>query len=263
MSQKTPRIESANGSRLRVFGGVHRFAGLGAVLFLLVLAVTGFAINHADELQLDKRHVSAGWLLDWYGIEAPRDIAAVAAGDSWVSQIGDRIYVNEREIPGRYGALAGAAATADSICIAAGSEIILAAKSGELIEVLGAAHGVPAGVRSIGLMNGHIVVRSNRTAFRADADFGAWRETAEAPATWSERAQLPPALRARIVESWRGSGLPMSRVLADLHSGRLFGKTGVLIMDIVALGVMLLAASGIWLWWLRRQENARKRAPGR
>jgi uncharacterized iron-regulated membrane protein len=71
---------------------------------------------------------------------------------------------------------------------------------------------------------------------------------------------LPPELHARIVETWRGAGLPVSRVLADLHSGRLFGKAGVFVMDIVALSVVLLAVTGVWSWWLRRQENAHKRA---
>ena len=260
MSRKLPRLDSENSARLRVFGNLHRVAGLSAVLFLLLLAVTGIAINHGDALRLDKRFVRAGWLLDWYGIEAPREIASVAAGDAWISQIGERIFVNARELPGRFGALAGAVATRDSVAVAAGSAILLVATNGDLIEVMGTEHGVPEALRRIGLEEGHVVVQNARGTFTTDADFGAWRETPGAPASWSAPAQLPPELHARIVEAWRGAGLPASRVLADLHSGRLFGGMGVYVMDIVALGVVLLAASGIWLWWLRRQENARKRA---
>lgn len=260
MTAKRPRLESENGARLRVFGHVHRIAGLSAVLFLLLLAVSGIAINHDEALRLDKRFVSAGWLLDWYGIETPREIASVTAGDVWVSQIGDRIYVNGRELPGRYGELAGAVATTDAIAIGAGSTILLVATNGDLIEALGSEHGVPHELRAIGIANGQVVVRSRHGMWMTDRNFGAWREAPGIAATWSSPAALPPDVRARVVEAWRGAGLPASRVVADLHSGRLFGRMGVFFMDIVALVIVMLAASGIWLWWLRRRENARKRA---
>lgn len=260
MIRKRPRLESENGARLRVFGHVHRVVGLTTVLFLLLLAVSGIAINHGDALRLDERFVSAGWLLDWYGIESPHDIASVTAGDAWVSQIGDRIYVNARELPGRYGELVGAVPTPDAIAIGAGSAILLVGANGDLIEALGAEHGVPHELRAIGVANGQVVVRSRHGTWTTDRHFGAWREAPDIAATWSSRAVMPPDVQARVVEAWRGAGLPASRVLADLHSGRLFGRFGVFVMDIVALGIVMLAASGIWLWWLRRRENARKRA---
>ncbi len=260
MIQKRPRLESENGARLRVFGALHRVAGLSAVLFLVLLAVSGVAINHDEALRLDERFVSAGWLLDWYGIETPREIASVTTGDTWISQIGDRIYVNARELPGRYGELAGAVATPDAIAIGAGSAILLVATNGDLIEALGAEHGVPHELRAIGVANGQVVVRSRQGTWTTDRDFGAWREAPGVVATWSARAALPPDVQARVIDAWRGTGLPVSRVLADLHSGRLFGRAGVYFMDIVALVVVMLAASGVWLWWLRRRENARKRA---
>jgi hypothetical protein len=260
MIPKRPRLESDNGVRLRVFGNVHRAAGLTAVLFLLLLAISGIAINHGDELRLDRRFVSAGWLLDWYGIETPRDVASVTTGGAWISQIGDRIFVNARELPGRYGELAGAVATPDAIAIGAGSAILLVAANGDVIEALGAEHGVPHDLRAIGIANGQVVVRGRHGTWTTDRDFGAWHEAPDIAAVWSSRAALPPDVQARVIEAWRGAGLPVSRVLADLHSGRMFGRIGVFFMDIVALVVVLLAASGIWLWWLRRRDNARKRA---
>jgi len=46
--------------------------------------------------------------------------------------------------------------------------------------------------------------------------------------------------------------LPMERIMLDLHSGRILGRAGVYIMDAAAIGFLVLAASGVWLWVRRR-----------
>jgi hypothetical protein len=42
--------------------------------------------------------------------------------------------------------------------------------------------------------------------------------------------------------------LNWERVILDAHSGRLFGNLGVWFMDIVALMLILLSVSGIYIW---------------
>ena len=49
--------------------------------------------------------------------------------------------------------------------------------------------------------------------------------------------------------------------MLDLHSGRLFGSWGPLVMDVAAVLLVFLAISGFWLWAKqifrkrRRQRN--------
>ncbi|HED18424.1 MAG TPA: PepSY domain-containing protein, partial [Gammaproteobacteria bacterium] len=56
--------------KLRSFYVWHRYMGVGAAAFMLVIAVTGVLLNHTEGLQLDSRHVQSNWILDWYGIQA-------------------------------------------------------------------------------------------------------------------------------------------------------------------------------------------------
>ena len=49
----------------------HRYAGIIAALFTLLLAITGIALNHTQRLQLDQIFVQADWMLDWYDIDLP------------------------------------------------------------------------------------------------------------------------------------------------------------------------------------------------
>ena len=68
---------------------------------------------------------------------------------------------------------------------------------------------------------------------------------------WSQPAELPADIEAQIAAAYRGSGLSVERVLVDLHSGRLFGLSGIAMMDLAAIALCILAVSGI-LVWLRR-----------
>ena len=54
--------------------------------------------------------------------------------------------------------------------------------------------------------------------------------------------------------------LTFERVLLDLHSGRIFGRAGPLVMDAAAVLFIALALTGFWMW-LRRPPHAAP--PGR
>src|SRR5260221_13933957 len=55
---------------LRLLRRWHARIGFSAMLFFLILAVTGLILNHGEGLGLDGRYVHAGWLARWYGIQS-------------------------------------------------------------------------------------------------------------------------------------------------------------------------------------------------
>src|SRR5690349_2498017 len=69
----------------------HARIGFAALLFFLLIAVTGVALNHGSDLGLDSRQVHAAWLARWYGLrqEQPQAYRSashvlVAANGRWV-----------------------------------------------------------------------------------------------------------------------------------------------------------------------------------
>src|SRR5213592_1749983 len=54
---------------LRLLRRWHARIGFAAMLFFLILAVSGLALNHGGSLGLDGRYVHAEWLARWYGIK--------------------------------------------------------------------------------------------------------------------------------------------------------------------------------------------------
>mgnify|MGYP006981145103 CR=1 FL=1 len=47
---------------------------------------------------------------------------------------------------------------------------------------------------------------------------------------------------------YRSQFLTLERIILDAHSGRIFGLFGVLFMDAVAILLILLSLSGVYIW---------------
>jgi len=242
----------------------HRYIGLAAALFVVVLALTGLVLNHTEELALDERHVKNGPLLDWYGVHAPAHITSYRVDDHILSAVGSQVYWNTQRVPQVEGPLLGALGFADLVVAAVEGQLLLLTPDGELIERLGGSAGVPAGMQAIGLAaNGKLAIRAAHGFYRTDRDFLEWHETETLDnVTWSSAIETPDALHAALVDAYRGSGLSLERVLLDLHSGRILGNWGVYLMDAAAVLLLLLAITGVWLWGKRRasaREHQRRR----
>ncbi|MBQ13009.1 MAG: hypothetical protein CMQ17_01195, partial [Gammaproteobacteria bacterium] len=70
----------------------------------------------------------------------------------------------------------------------------------------------------------------------------------------SAASTVPEGLEAAIREHYRSTLLSVERLVLDLHSGRIFGAAGALLVDIMAVLFMLMAATGVWIWLRRRSE---------
>lgn len=245
-------------SKLRSWYVWHRWLGVSAALLVVVLAVTGIALNHTDALQLDRRVVSMPALLTLYGIDTPDHVITYPAGPGHtVSQVEERLYFDARPLEGTFGPLRGVAAVGPVLAAAAGGEIVLLTREGVLVERLGAVVPPPHTVERIGVdPQGRVVIAAQGRHWQADAQLLQWRPVAEPPAVrWAAPVATPQPLRETIIAEFRGSGLSLERVLLDLHSGRILGTWGIYLMDAAALALLLLAGSGTWLWARHRRRR--------
>ncbi len=234
--------------------------GLFAALFVIVLTITGLALNHTGELGLDSSTVQSHTLLDWYGINAPDIKTAYRAGMHHVTEVGENVYWDTTEIPGVTAPLIGVVEHSGLMIIGVEGHLLLFTATGELVEQLGSAAGVPAGMQGIGLTaDGNLAIRAAHGYYQTSADFLEWNETDELDATWARSEEPSPQLKQAIQASWRGSGLPVERIMLDLHSGRILGSWGIYLVDAAAILFLLLAISGVWLWGKRRSSARQHR----
>ncbi|MDH5445432.1 MAG: PepSY domain-containing protein [Gammaproteobacteria bacterium] len=238
--------------KLRSMYQWHRYVGVSVALFVMVLSVTGFMLNHTEALGLDKQYVKNAALLDWYGIRVPESIQTYKTSFGWVSQWHDTLMVNDRVVNKETAKLLGAVVYRDMLVIALQGKLHLYTPDLQLIETLGGVQGVPSGMWSIGLDDKQgLVVNSAHGSYLADKDLLQWQHTKTRAVKWSAPSTLPENIFIAMQEQYRGRSLSMERFTLDLHSGRLFGQLGVYLVDAAGMMLMFLACSGLWLWSMR------------
>ena len=234
----------------------HRTLGFAAALVVVFLSVTGVMLNHGPALDLDRRTTDSRWLLDWYGLGLKGEIVSYRAGDQWVSWSDNHLFLDGRAVAEHAARLRGVARSKGVIAAATRAEVFLLTPAGDLIERLTGA-AVPGSIARMGVTadgqvaDGQIIVETDAGTFGAKTDFMGWTQTDRA-ARWSVPAPTPAPIRQKVLVDYRGQGLPWSRVLLDLHSGRLFGAWGPLVMDAAAVILVILAVTGLINWKRRR-----------
>lgn len=235
----------------------HRYVGLAAVLFVIMLALTGIMLNHTEGLALDQIYIKSDLLLDWYGIRPPHIDTAFLTANHAIIEVEDRVYLDHRPLTNAASSLRGAVEANGLVATVVDNAILLLTPQGEVVEKLGSVEGVPLGLRRIGrTQDGNVVVKAAHDLYTTDEDFLGWRRYhGKAPIVWSRPQLAPRALAQELIHHYRTHILSLERVMLDLHSGRILGSWGVLVVDVAALLFCFLGFSGCWLWF----ERSRKR----
>ena len=231
----------------------HRYIGIGTALFVIVLTITGLVLNHTDELELDSSYIQSDLLLDWYGIDSSGELTSYTSGPVSVTAVNDQVFWGNEPLSHVSVPLTGLLLYRDLVVIAAGGVLSLYTIDGELIEKLEHVAGVPADILAIGVTTQELLaVKTAQGIYLTDDSMLEWRRADNPEVLWSEASPVPPGLEEALQARYRGIGLPMERVLLDLHSGRILGRAGVYLVDAAAILFLLLAVSGVWLWTRRR-----------
>lgn len=243
----------------------HRRTGLLAVFFVLMLVITGIALNHTESLSLDERRVSNQVLLNAYGMELP-PLKSFAVGDAQLSQIaGQDLYLDKTRIgfcdAPLHGAVALPAAslsgaggapsvTAGWLVALCGEQLWLLEADGNVIERIGRDFGLPEGVSQLGLY-GRQLVLGGAENYRVDLEqLQFQRFDTEQAISWVEPVALPQRLQG-LRREHSAAGPSWERVILDLHSGRLFGNWGVYLVDAMAILFLAIALGGVWVWFTK------------
>ena len=223
--------------------------------FVVLLAGTGIALNHTQELDLDDRYVRNRTVLEWYGIEPPASADVSHTDKGRVILLGTKLYVETRPLEGDFRRLNGAVALHGSLIVAVDDDLLLLTANGDFAERLSEGDGVPAAVKAIGVdSHRRLIARTSAGDYRSNALFLDWQPlNSDATTAWDSPQRVSgPAIAAMQID-YLGRVLPWERVILDLHSGRLFGTPGPWLMDAAGFLLLILAGSGVFLWWRRQR----------
>jgi hypothetical protein len=223
----------------------HRWLGLSLAFFVLFLSVTGLALNHGETWQLDKKTIPS-WLASLY-IETP-DLTGFKVTEGLVYQAGHTLYLNEHAVTRCSETLIGAAEISGLIITACEGELLAFLGSGQLVERLGAAHGVPSPITRLAMnphMEGAFVFVGN--------DEGWYRYNMEELSSESILVSDESMMQASPAEIPAnlalGGAITWERLILDLHAGRWPGFSSTWFLDAVAGLLIVLALSGIGIYF--------------
>ncbi|MCZ6619824.1 MAG: PepSY-associated TM helix domain-containing protein [Gammaproteobacteria bacterium] len=238
MSARLPRIKPLN--------RWHRYAGVSAAGLLMFLLATGLPLQFSAELGLGTSYVSSNWVLAWYGITAPD----VVVGSGPVVQVDDQLYWQSQFI-GRSQTLIGAVTKQDFLIVATRHEILIFHTGTR--ETYDTSY-LDVALKHIGQRGDRIYLETSNGLLVGDHNLVNWTTNNETvdDITWATTAPLAATESESFRTAYRSRLLSTERWLQDLHSGRFFGAAGVIVIDIASVLLLILAITGLMIWWRSR-----------
>lgn len=233
----------------------HRRLGISSAVVVILLCITGIMLNHSHHWHLSQKPIRASWVLSLYGIETPT-LFAYTMGDTRVEQIGRQLSIKGKPAAECEGDLVGSERLSDFYIVACSNELLLLTHDGILVERIGAAYGLPVPIITMARCKPNICLQTADGIFATTSEFTAFTKTTNTIVA-PKQAQVPVQIQEKLIANYVGSDITWARLIQDIHAGRFLGKMGPWLMDVFALCFILLAVSGITLWWrnTQRQHN--------
>jgi PepSY-associated TM region len=239
---------------LRFLRRWHARIGFLAMLFFLVLAATGFVLNHGSDLGLDAKYLHPLWLSRWYGIKSEMPHGLFRAGRHQLVAANGRWMLDGKISGDRLPQPVGLVDLGDKFVVASAEMLYVYGADGSLVDRLEGAALPGAPIEAAG-SGGKGVVLQTTVGIFASADVLSWRRVDGRKVAWSAPIELSAA-ESRSFEEILSPGISAQQVLLDLHSGRFAGRYGPLFVDLLAVALAGLSLSGAWLF-LRPKHHRR------
>lgn len=232
----------------------HRKLGIIAAFFIIFLSISGVALNHTTSLSLAHQPIENTWLLDHYGIAPPSNVRFYQ--QNMLQLTNDLLWLNDKLLLESTSDIIAAtfissaqSSTSHTILAVSSNQVYLFNQQGDLIDQLGEELGVPQNINALHVNKSDITVRTPSGYFQTNTDFFEWQKiTFVMEPDWVKPIKVSEQTKIKAELQYRSRFLTLERIILDAHSGRIFGLFGVLFMDAVAVLLILLSLSGLYIW---------------
>lgn len=220
----------------------HRAVGLFAGLFVIILVVTGIALNHGNELKLDQTPASKT-VLSFYGIEITPPETGFLVNQQWLVESQKQLFFDVKPIGPCMPPFVGGAQVDGVVIAVCQDSLYLLTMAGDIVETT---REIPEPLIALATADNRVFIKGQFNAYLFDTDAFTW-QASKGQQAWIQAQKLPGPLANAIAEQSTVHEISWERFLLDLHSGRILGTWGVWFVDFVAIALAILAISGIWL----------------
>ncbi|OUS25475.1 hypothetical protein A9Q99_21370 [Gammaproteobacteria bacterium 45_16_T64] len=239
---------------------LHRRVGLSISLLLLFITVSGVLINHSQELGWHKKLIYSHWVGEVYGMQSPLIESGFKIENSWVYQVGGMLYRDLEKIGGCSGALLSAVKYKNTYAAICENEFMI---FDDNLEIIDSYIDIPNDADSLLATKNAILLNARLTQYRWDDIRGFVEPMEIRRRVLSNSMTLPYSIKSKYLEITPVDNLTWEKVLVDLHSGRIFGAVGVMVVDVVGVLLCVLALTGVYFSYAKLAvKSGRKDSTG-
>ena len=238
---------------LKAINQVHKFTGIAVCVFLIHLSITGIFLNHTEELGLDEKYTASPLILGLYNISVPNKEESFLVDNYFISRFGNQVFLDNQPVFKSEVPITGAIIFNQMLVIAIENELVLLTEEGELIEKLTTANGVPVNIQKLGAYNSLLFLKTSNQVWESNDEGQEWRVSDSSFNEWSNEVVMPDEKTQQVESYFLGKGVSLEQFFLDLHNGNIIKGFGKWILDIIAIFLLLISISGVWIW-LRKKR---------
>ena len=232
---------------------IHKFTGIAVCIFLIHLSITGIFLNHTEDLGLDEKYTASPIILSLYNISIPSQEESFLVDNIFISRFGDQVFMNNQPIIKNESPIMGAAFSNQILTIAFQNEMVLLTQEGELIERITSAAELPKNIQKLGVSEDILYLKTPDQLWQSSDQAQAWELSDSNFNDWSNEVIMPDQQTKQIEMYFSGKGVSLEQFFLDLHNGNIIKGFGKWLLDIIAIFLLLLSISGIWIWLKKRR----------
>lgn len=237
-------------TRANLIRRIHRITGLCLIVPVCLLVVTGLLLEFSAPLELGRRGVTYGWVHALYNVEAPSTMRRSGS----ITQIGSHLLSDSHSLIVDGELLGAQALELLDVAMLNNEQLLLPRDSNAPVE----RSQLPDTVTTFGTTPAGALVIDTPGGIWTSEDLGAtWQpgDILRLSITWLDAA-IEPA-QSSVRTRYGAAIINWERWLLDLHSGRFFGPAGVWVMNLAGLALLVLAFTGLNVWYRSRKLSSR------
>jgi hypothetical protein len=234
--------------RLRKFlRKFHRWIGILASLWLLLLASTGLLLQHSDDWHLNKKYIQSPFILEAYGIG--KQFIAFNQDGHQLIQLDKQIIQDNQATIKLSQPIKSAIYSQAQWIVATDNQIYWLNKQGQLIQSMDDLDGIPIPITALGQKDQHIFISSKNQIFLLPSLKVS--EVLSKDIQWKQGIS-DAKLKISTLQQYNSNYLSYEQAIFNIHAG--ITAPGIF-NDFAAIALIILSLSGIFLFFKKRKTN--------
>ena len=228
---------------------VHRLLGIFVGIFLIHLSITGIFLNHTEDLSLDETFIKSSWLMSLYNLSPPSISQSFLIKNQLILKAEDQIFLEAKPIFTTDISIKG---------VVENNEIIIECVESELIFFTSM-----SSIKDEALISEKDLLNFISRCLLMPIDFKnrclslkLLRRALGRPkkdSAWSNEGVVSPDAKSNFNQYYYGKGVSVEQFFLDLHNGNIIKGFGKWLLDIIAIFLLLISISGVWIWLKRKR----------